>query len=78
MSDIDNALEINDSKERLNSIDKIKDRIKRMRQAGLEKGGEYSVENLVFKTIRNNGYLEKLSSEKTSIIDKDLSLKRRF
>ena len=75
MSDIDNALEINDSKERLDSVDKIKDRIKKMRKAGLEKGGEYSVENLVFKTIRNNGYLEKLSSEKTSIIDKDLSLK---
>jgi predicted nucleotidyltransferase len=75
MSDIDNALEINDSKERLDSVDKIKDRIKKMRKAGLEKGGEYSVENLVFKTIRNNGYLDKLSSEKTSIIDKDLSLK---
>lgn len=75
MSDIDNALEINDSKEKIEAIDKIKDRIKKMRQAGLEKGGEYSVENLVFKTLRNNGYLDKLSSEKTSIVDKDLSLK---
>jgi predicted nucleotidyltransferase len=75
MSDIDSALEINDSKERLDAIDKIKDRIKRMRKAGLEKGGEYSVENLVFKTLRGNGYLEKLSSEKTSILDKELSLK---
>lgn len=75
MSDIDNALEISDSKERLDAIDKIKDKIKRMRKAGLEKGGEYSVENLVFKTLRGNGYLEKLSSEKASILDKDLSLK---
>jgi predicted nucleotidyltransferase len=75
MSDIDNALEISDSKDRLGAIDKIKDRIKRMRKAGLEKGGEYSVENLVFKTLRGNGYLEKLSSEKVSIIDKELSLK---
>ena len=75
MSDIDSALEISDSKERVDAIDKIKDRIKRMRKAGLEKGGEYSVENLVFKTLRGNGYLEKLSSEKTSIIDKELSLK---
>jgi predicted nucleotidyltransferase len=75
MSDIDSALEINDSQERLDAIYKIKDRIKRMRKAGLEKGGEYSVENLVFKTLRNNGYLEKLSSEKASILDKDLSLK---
>lgn len=75
MSDIDNALEISDSKDRLEAIDKIKDKIKRMRKAGLEKGGEYSVENLVFKTLRGNGYLEKLSSEKASILDKDLSLK---
>ena len=75
MSDIDNALEISDSKNRLEAIDKIKDKIKRMRKAGLEKGGEYSVENLVFKTLRGNGYLDKLSLEKASIIDKDLSLK---
>ncbi len=75
MSDIDNALEIENSKEKFDAIDKIKYRIKKMRKAGLEKGGEYSVENLVFKTLRNNGYLEKLSSEKTSILDKELSLK---
>ena len=75
MSDIDNAIEISDSKDKLEAIDKIKDKIKRMRKAGLEKGGEYSVENLVFKTLRGNGYLEKLSSEKASIVDKDLSLK---
>jgi len=75
MSDIDNAIEIGNSNDRLDAIDKIKDRIKRMRKAGLEKGGEYSVENLVFKTLRGNGYLEKLTSEKASIVDKDLSLK---
>lgn len=78
MSEIDNALEISNSKDRLEAIDKIKDKIKRMRKAGLEKGGEYSVENLVFKTLRGNGYLEKLSSEKTSILDKDLSLKENL
>lgn len=78
MSDIDNALEISNSKDRLKAIDKIKDRIKKMRKAGLEKGGEYSVENLVFKTLRGNGYLEKLSSEKASIIDKDLTLKENM
>lgn len=39
----------------------IKDRIKKMRQAGLEEAGEFSVENLAFKTLRNNNYLDKLS-----------------
>jgi hypothetical protein len=38
----------------------LRDKIKKMRQSGLEKGGEFSVENLSFKYLRNNNYLEKL------------------
>ena len=75
MSDIDNAIEISDPSERVDAIDKIKDRIKNMRKAGLEKGGEYSSENLVFKILRGNGYLDKLTTEKATIVDRDLSLK---
>jgi hypothetical protein len=39
---------------------KFKDRLKNMRAAGIKKGGEYSYENLVFKELRNQGYLEKM------------------
>lgn len=45
-------------------LDKIKDKIKQLRQTGLDKEGEYSVENLAFKHLRNTGYLEKLSDKK--------------
>lgn len=49
-------------------------KIKKFRQSGLEKGGEYSYENLTFKLLRRNGYIEKLLSLKTSILDRKLSL----
>jgi len=39
----------------------LKHKIKTMRQSGLRAMGEYSLENLVFKKLRNEGYLDKLS-----------------
>jgi hypothetical protein len=75
MSDIDNAIEISDDKKRLEAVEKIKDKIKKMRSSSLEQGGEYSTENLTFKVLRNAGYLDKLSTEKANIQDKDLTLK---
>jgi predicted chitinase len=49
-------------------------KIRKFRECGLEKGGEYSDENLVFKILRRNGYLEKLKEMKDKIVDKKLSL----
>jgi gas vesicle protein len=54
--------------------DKIKDKIKKMRQAGLDKSGEFSVENLVFKVLRRNGMLDRLSDIKTVAYDKSVTL----
>lgn len=34
--------------------------LRRMRQTGLETEGEYSIENLAYKKLRNGGYLERL------------------
>ena len=53
---------------------KIRNKIKKFRQAGLESAGEYSVENLAFKALRNNGYLGKLSNLKREAYDKMMSL----
>lgn len=39
----------------------IKKRLKHLRQTGLEAEGEYSVENMAYKHLRNNGYLERLT-----------------
>jgi murein DD-endopeptidase MepM/ murein hydrolase activator NlpD len=54
-------------------IDKYKKKLKKYRTCGLEEGGEYSDENLVFKVLRRNGYIEKLYQDNR--IDKELSLK---
>lgn len=56
-------------------LDQAMDRVKKMRQSGLEKNGEFSVENLAFKVLRRNGYLEKLSEERTRRLDEELSMR---
>ena len=56
-------------------IKKYVDKIRKFRECGLEKGGEYSDENLVFKILRRNGYLEKIKDMKDRLIDNKLSLK---
>ncbi len=57
-----------------NEIDKLKDKIKKFRKSGLDKGGEYSYENLTFKLLRRNGYIEKLLTTKSKFTDKKLSI----
>jgi len=54
--------------------EEMTNRLKRYRKAGLQESGEFSVENLVFKYLRNNGYLEKLSDCKRRGVDVRLSL----
>ena len=39
---------------------KVKSQIMKMRGEGLLREGEFSVENLVFKKLRNEGYIEKI------------------
>lgn len=58
----------------IKKIDGLKKKIKSFRQCGLERGGEYSYENLTFKLLRRNGYLKKLLGLKTKAIDKKLSI----
>jgi hypothetical protein len=41
-----------------------------MRQEGLEKGGEFSVGNLAFKKLRNDGYIGKLVDIVSEAYDK--------
>ena len=58
----------------MKDLNELKSKIKKFRQSGLEGGGEYSYENLTFKLLRRNGYIEKLMKIKTSIRNKKLSL----
>ena len=56
-------------------IDKYNDKLRKYRTCGLQKDGEYSEENLVFKVLRRNGYLEKIRNLKDELTDKKLTLK---
>ena len=57
-----------------NIVKKYKEKLKKFRSCGLEKNGEMSFENLVFKLLRRSGYIEKLYNVPTEIIDKKLSM----
>ena len=60
--------------EAIEKADKLKEKIRRLRKAGLDDVGEYSVENLAFKTLRRNGYLGILSDVKNNSYDKMMSI----
>jgi len=55
-------------------ITRLQDKIKTMRQAGLDAGGEFSTENLAYKIIRNKKFLDKLYKTKNQRFDQELSL----
>lgn len=55
-------------------IDKFIDSLYDLRKQGLSTEGEYSLENLVFKEMRNNGYLDHLKQLRQEVIARRLSL----
>ena len=63
-----------DYEKTLEEAEKIRDKIRKFRQSGLETGGVFSVENLAFKVLRRNGYLQKLSSTRIMAYDKTMSI----
>jgi hypothetical protein len=73
---IDDAIEDAKSKGNPNRLKSLKDKLKEYRQSGLDKDGEFSYENLVFKFLRRSGHIGKLFDEKTKIKDKELSVER--
>lgn len=61
----------------LQKIEKFKEKLKKYRSSGLEKDGEFSYENLVFKFLRRNQYIDKLYDFKNKLMDKKLSLENQ-
>lgn len=51
------------------------DKLYKYRQSGLNKGGELSEENIVFKVLRAMGHLDKLKDGINKIYDKKMSVK---
>tara|TARA_R110002074_G_scaffold377642_1_gene555195 strand:+ start:5389 stop:6183 length:795 start_codon:yes stop_codon:yes gene_type:complete len=80
MEDIDEAYDLYAEKDYLlaqQTAEALMQKIRRYRKTGLESGGIYSVENLVFKVLRRNEYLKKLSSIRTLAYDASMSLFER-
>ena len=59
----------------LKRISNLAAKIKRMRQAGLDKHGELGPENLAYKMLRTHGQIEKLYQARTAAKDRKLSLR---
>jgi len=55
-------------------IETIKTKLKRMRQSGLERGGEFSVENLAFKALRRSPFIATISKMKDDAYDKLMTM----
>ena len=53
----------------LDAIDRLKTKIRNMRQTGLEGAGQFSVENLAFKVLRRSEELKRLSDLKVQAYD---------
>ena len=53
----------------------LADKIKAMRQAGLEQQGEFGCENLAFKMLRNSGCIKLLWDARRAAQDRELSLR---
>ena len=63
------GLDVNETK-----VKTLKDKLKEYRKSGLEKEGEYSYENLVFKFLRRSKIIEKLYDVVNKQSDKELSI----
>lgn len=65
---------------RSNSIDEanaVKDELGKLRKAGLEREGEFSVENIAFKVLRTKGWIDKLRQHIYDLEDARLSLENK-
>jgi hypothetical protein len=61
----------------LETISRLAEKIRDMRQAGLDQHGEFGPENLAFKMLRSQGYIQKLYAARNAAKDKELSLRER-
>ena len=53
---------------------RLRDKLRKMRRTGLDRHGEFGVDNLSFKVLRNLGYLDQMNDTVLNQQDQDLSL----
>ena len=75
---IDKVLDSEESEDNQKLIDSIKEKLKDYRKSGLEKEGELSYENLVFKFLRRSEHIQRLFDSSNKALDKELSVERKI
>ena len=75
ISKVEKYIEAIDNLSSIHDARKLKDKFKKMRTVGIQRSGEFSIENLVFKELRNLGYIKKLDDKYKFIRDSKLTLK---
>lgn len=63
-----------DAEDALEEIKVLKDKIKTMRVAAIKQSGDFGTGNLVFKVLRNSGFLQRITDLKKFITEKNLSI----
>ena len=58
----------------VNEMNKLRERIKKMRKNGLDDHGEFGVENITFKLLRNQKWIAKLYNRLLDLEDREMSL----
>lgn len=74
MRKIDSVIDHNESIEQAKAV---RDHITKLRGESIQRAGEFSIPNLVFKALRNNGYLDKITKYIRDREDKQLSLEAK-
>lgn len=75
---IEKATETENVDDDIDVLDNLKKKLKEYRKSGLEKDGELSYENLVFKFLRRSGHIQKLFDSTNKAVDKKLSIERKI
>ena len=81
LSDEIDAIEVDFQQGRLEkvqkSVERLREKMKKMRSDGLEDEGIYSVENLAFKLLRNSGQIGKLMNLGNDSYDSSMSIGKK-
>jgi len=75
---VEDIKKLESNEEKISRLDKLKDRISKMRKSGLEANGEFSVENIVFKLLRRNEIIETINDILTKAYDDSVSIDEKY
>lgn len=73
---IDDIISMPPSQENIERVEHLQDKISKYRLCGLERVGEMSTENLTYKKLRANGYIDRLYALGDELYDQYYSVRR--